>query len=298
MGLLKTLRPDWWFSAHLHVRFEATVVHSDGPSTTASGSTSSSGVDAATAAKGQNPDEIIIDDDDEELAEVKAAVGTVQSPAVADVTELPAAVQRNPDEITLDDEEEDVVAPPPPLPRLPQGKPNQTKFLALDKCLPRRQFMEVSSRPQHISQHSHIFQIIDIPTPAPTPTTPILTYDAEWLAITRAFHPLLSTTISQPSFPSEASARQMVQNELTWVKENVGDADRLEVGERQLFVMTAPGPGQEGSAKEQRKSFFPHFFFLRLSSLVVVSDERGTMDSAVVHQPADRSFLPHAWAGK
>ena len=27
MGLLKTLKPDWWFSAHLHVRFQATVVH-------------------------------------------------------------------------------------------------------------------------------------------------------------------------------------------------------------------------------------------------------------------------------
>jgi lariat debranching enzyme len=29
MGLLKTLQPTWWFAAHLHVCFKATVVHEE-----------------------------------------------------------------------------------------------------------------------------------------------------------------------------------------------------------------------------------------------------------------------------
>ncbi len=77
MGLLRTLKPCWWFAAHMHVRFEATVAHSPGP-----------------PAKADNPDEITIDDED------------IDGP--------PAEPQRgNPDEISLDDEEVEVVAPPP-----------------------------------------------------------------------------------------------------------------------------------------------------------------------------------------
>ena len=97
MGLLRTLKPDWWFSAHLHTRYEARVVHE--------GRSKSPGISA------QNPDEILIQDDSTENAFL------------------------NPDEITLSDEEAIVEAPPPP--------PRETKFLALDKCLPRRQFLEV-----------------------------------------------------------------------------------------------------------------------------------------------------------
>lgn len=104
MGLLRTLQPEWWFSAHLHTRYEATVFHQDRP---------------LPPAAVQNPDEISIEDDE--------------------VEEEKNSNPRNPDEILLDDEEEDVevpVLPPPPC--------ATTKFLALDKCLPNRQFLEVS----------------------------------------------------------------------------------------------------------------------------------------------------------
>ena len=125
MGLLQTLRPRWWFAAHLHCRFEAEVVHEGGPAAGAP-------PQAAQSAERTNPDEIAIDDEDEESGDEGAApAGTEEKANTADV-------QKNPDEITLDDEEEEVEAPPPPPPA-----PVVTSFLALDKCLPRRQFLEV-----------------------------------------------------------------------------------------------------------------------------------------------------------
>ena len=123
MGLLKNLKPQWWFSAHLHTRFEATVIHPSGPPS------------ASQPAKveGTNPEEIAIDDVDNEVDASKV----VSSNAAGDVASaVPTAL--NPDEIKLDDEEDEVAAPP-----LPPPPPRETKFLALDKCLPRRRFLEV-----------------------------------------------------------------------------------------------------------------------------------------------------------
>jgi len=106
MGLLRTLKPEWWFAAHLHTRYEARVVHE--------------GQSKPQILSTQNPDEISIEDDEFQK---------IIQPAAENSLFL------NPDEITLSDEEAIVEAPPPP--------PTETKFLALDKCLPRRQFLEV-----------------------------------------------------------------------------------------------------------------------------------------------------------
>lgn len=120
--LLKTLKPDWWFSAHLHVKFEATYFHSGGAP-----------VSLPPNPVETNPDEIVIgDDDDDDEPTPSAAPPTNPGPSAANL---------NPDEITLDDEEDDVApAPVAPPPR------ERTNFLALDKCIPnsRRQFLEVS----------------------------------------------------------------------------------------------------------------------------------------------------------
>ncbi|KAF9551565.1 DBR1-domain-containing protein [Agrocybe pediades] len=206
MGLLRTLKPQWWFAAHMHTRFEATVLHH-----------------ASQPKPVQNPDEIVIEDDDA-AEEVPVSMTT------------PASKQ-NPDEIILDDEEEVVEAPPPP-----PVVASETKFLALDKCLPGRQFLEVIDIPTDASYN------IDNKPPSP----PIFEYDPEWLAITRAFHPWLSTTKHQPAFPDEAEARALVAKELEWVKANVKTNERgqILVSDHQSFVMTAPGPAKEDRSKQ------------------------------------------------
>lgn len=170
---------------------------------------------------------------------------------------------------------------------------------------------------------------MDVPSPLPSHTdlnslagvnqpAPRLTYDPEWLAITRAFHPYLSTTRMQPIYPDEEAARKMIQEELEWVKNNIhnkNDAAGTGMGVRdvsdcQVFVMTAPGPGLEGSAKfQQRKSSVPHSR-LFLCSLFFVVFPAVNPDlpepfffwlfflSTVVYKPTDRSFLRHASSGE
>ena len=251
MGLLRTLKPQWWFSAHLHVRFQARVVHDVGLG-------SSEEAAAPVPAAVPNPDEIVIEDDDDDENGGSAQANADDPPPAMATTALP----RNSDEIVLSDEEDEVAVPPPPPP-----PPSETKFLALDKCLPKRQFLEVSDRSIELIPDPlihHFIQIVDVLAPDAAPTssaTPRLTYDPEWLAITRAFHPYLSTERTQAQYPDESTARLMIQKELEWVKSNVKNKSAnvatgmRDVDDCQPFVMTAPGPGGEGGAIGQQREF-------------------------------------------
>ncbi|KAJ7714479.1 lariat debranching enzyme, C-terminal domain-containing protein [Mycena maculata] len=235
LGLLRTLQPEWWFAAHLHTRFEACVVHGEPLGEEDPGSIEGVAVEGAEAER--NPNEIVIDDE-------------VDAPVPAESTPAPRA-PLNPDEITLSDLEDEVVAPPLPA-KLPPPRPQQqqwtrpvarpgqstTNFLALDKCGNKRQYLEV----------------VDIPIPADAKgkgTAPRLTYDPEWLAISRAFHPFLSLTQVQRAFPPEEAARALVAEARTWITDDLRkrepemDVEDLEVTQVQEFGMTAPGPGRE-----------------------------------------------------
>ena len=164
-----------------------------------------------------NPDEIQIGDFDEEPP--NSAPTAPEAPS-EDKT-------ANPDEIVLEDEMDDVVAP---------SAQQTTQFLALDKCVRGRQFLEV----------------VDIPS-ADVADGPRLSFDPEWLSITRAFHAYLSLDRMQRRLPEEAEAKSAVKAELEWVRTNVGDKIIEEV---QNFCQTAPGPGDEGRHKfHQRERF-------------------------------------------
>jgi hypothetical protein len=132
MDVLKTLKPSWWFSAHLHVRFQAEYDHvGEGVSDwrTARGGDRSIPIPAP-----KNADEIIMDGSDTE-----APISVQES----------AALPRNIDEELTINSTNDIQDPSSNLGEGPSSQkplPSTTKFLALDKCLPRRKFLEVCIR--------------------------------------------------------------------------------------------------------------------------------------------------------
>ncbi|KAI6116135.1 lariat debranching enzyme, C-terminal domain-containing protein [Pisolithus sp. B1] len=210
MGLLMTLKPEWWFAAHLHVKFEGVFRHESG-----------TGPGEATQ-KEANPDEIEIDFDDDE------------------------------DPSTIINRSE-------------------TRFLALDKCLPRRDFLEVIDIPAPLDSSSHPSETVSNPLSASSHAenpSPKLTYDPEWLAITRAFDEYFSRSQHQVSFPDEETARSRVLQELEWVRKNLvqkhtgtgegagevsGTTRGPAISEHQVFVRTAPGPDSEGQGRGGRQ---------------------------------------------
>jgi len=217
MSLLRNLQPAWWFAAHLHTRFEARVLH--GPPEPLS---------SERPPRASNPDEITISDEE----------GKFDAPGGGASVSSASVTQQNPDEITLDEEIENVERPPQP--------PRETRFLALDKCLPRRQFLEV----------------VDIPTPVRdgkekaeppgdgSPPAVVLSYDPEWLAITRAFQSYLSRRREQAVYPDPDAAHAAVAREWDWVQAHV--RPKLDNGWRvdacQRFGLGADGAHQQTEA--------------------------------------------------
>ncbi|KAJ3775126.1 lariat debranching enzyme, C-terminal domain-containing protein [Lentinula raphanica] len=274
MGLLQVLKPRWWFSAHLHVGFDVRVWWEEPPTQNAA----ERPLGEATIEKNVNPDEIEIDDEEfGSTAQTSTSTSTLASAlslSSSTPTPAPSALlpplppSTNPDEITLDDLDGDVafdVAMPPPL--SPPAGSNAlsssgatgwyTQFVALDKCLPQRKFLEVidvdtpgspsftstsSSAPvsaEPVTSPSLLKQTEKATSPS---SQPVLTFDPQWLAITRAFHSHISLTHQQKPFPNEATAREMVAKELAWVKEHIEEEGKIRVEDVQQFVRTAPGP--------------------------------------------------------
>ncbi len=106
-------------------------------------------------------------------------------------------------------------------------------------------------------------QVIDVDVPASVPSEgsiPVLSFDPEWLAITRAFNQHMTLNRVQSSYPDEDPAREAVRRELEWIKEHVvsgKEGGTVKVDDVQQFVMTAPGPGSEGGDMKAQRKFSP-----------------------------------------
>ncbi|KAI0160103.1 lariat debranching enzyme, C-terminal domain-containing protein [Xylariaceae sp. FL1272] len=118
-----------------------------------------------------------------------------------------------------------------------------TQFLALDKCQPGGEHLDLRYV-KPLVPPSSVASLCDFK----------LEYDAEWLAITRAFHPYL--TIGDPGADNpidegEKAYAEMINRERAWVDEHIVHKGRLIVPEN--FALTAPvhKPGDPDTTNHQ-----------------------------------------------
>ena len=259
--VMDRLRPLYWFAAHMHCKFSATKTYDEVPRSQdtpvlghsaktnglslENGNTESASSPSIVA---HNADEIDLDMDDEETPVPQAGPANGYS--------------TNKDAISLGDDEPDTAAPvvpssvpldirtqlPPafqrPTPRRqsqpgqppPPGVRNKTvRFLALDKCLPGRKFLQLLEIQPPISADTAMS------SESSSRRQPKFEYDPEWLAITRVFAPdiILGNKNAKPSQDlGENHYRTMIEKEQSWIEENVVKKGRLEIPEN--FEITAP----------------------------------------------------------
>ncbi|KAI9006940.1 Metallo-dependent phosphatase-like protein [Hyaloraphidium curvatum] len=150
--LLQNLKPRYWFAAHLHVKFAALVKHDAGQS--------NSEVHVGSAAQANA-----------ESGDVSRDAGVPADAMAAVHDALEAEVAHTIGGDTLES--------------LPAAT---TRFLALDKCVPNRDFL----------------QIIDVPE---GDASKGFAYDPYWLAVVRATNDFLSFSVSQIPLPENEEAQ-------------------------------------------------------------------------------------------
>ena len=263
--VMDRLRPPYWFSAHLHCKYSAIVQHgvdgSEQPTTTQQ--------EEAPKPVDKNHDEIDLDMDDDETTNDALATPTIpantdeidleleeadSSAPIAEVapgqgldgvkvpvdgsqdqgkdksaevpedlrSQLPAAFAK-PAKSAVDSSANGAISHPETIPN------KTTHFLALDKCLPNRDFLQLLSIPSHEEPTASIQR------PAK------LEFDKEWLAITRVFAQDLvvgDENVRVPIDQGESHYRTMIEAEEAWIEENLVKTGCMTVPEN--FQVTAP----------------------------------------------------------
>lgn len=255
--VMDRLRPPYWFSAHMHVKFSALrkYGHEDGKDPKDfEGAPEEAKPSDQPAIKEANPDEIDLDMDDDDELPADPVKGTGNGDSMAkfaqeatnEVSEdlraqLPAAFAR-----------------PQPKPKGTPGQPipetiinKEVRFLALDKCQPGRHFLQLCDilphDPEELKKH---------PPDAAGPRFK-LQYDPEWLAINRVFHPEVQVGEGATLSPDKGEEHYgpLIEAERKWVEENIVAKGKLDVPDN--FEITAPihEPGAPETTRDQPEEY-------------------------------------------
>ena len=196
--ILDTVKPRFWFSAHLHVKFKATVQHGEAsPALDNDKSESSMLIPSQITREKKNNNTENVDE------------------GIADETKLfddhdidNERLQGSKGEDQKDDDSK---------PRTetefhgiesaksctgPDLTDQMTKFLALDKCLPRR----------------HYLSIMHVESTVPKEEK-VLEYDPEWLAIVKKTNQFICTEKKYATVPLKLT--EVDENDVTWVNERI-----------------------------------------------------------------------------
>jgi lariat debranching enzyme len=244
--VMDRLRPPYWFSAHMHIKFPALVKYGEdeGKAVLAKGEAQPAPIAPPASAPPQesNPDEIDLDDDDDDVA-----------PAAAPQPTEPPAQETNTVSEELRAQLPASFAAPPPRIKTTPGQPvpegitnKEVRFLALDKCLPGRHFLQLCEiqafDPVSHKEHPPLSLLPELSSSSSTFTPRYrLQYDPEWLAIIRVFHPSLTIgdrTAQPPRDLGEAEYLPLIAQEREWVNENIVSKNLLDVPFN--FEETAP----------------------------------------------------------
>ncbi|QSZ36142.1 hypothetical protein DSL72_007267 [Monilinia vaccinii-corymbosi] len=261
--VMDRLRPPYWFAAHLHCKFSAVKTYEDSqkqkepeePKEDEFKATEVASLVGSndTAVEPQqtiphNDDEIDLDMDDDDSLPVEEApkiATTVTNNPQSETAHQPKE-ESAPSTVPSDIRAQLPAAfskPAPPTHREPRVQPGQppppeitnktVRFLALDKCLPSRKYLQLLEVQPYGSTKETL--------PATPRAKPKFEYDPEWLAITRVFNPDLILGDKSSKFPEdlgEAHYKALIERERAWVDEHVVQQNKLEIPEN--FVITAP----------------------------------------------------------